>query len=81
MIYFMTKGHTWEHDVQTIIQVFYPNTHYYTTEQPVQEGITIESILQGEKAIAVFYENGIQKEQWEMLCQKGRVQKKKKKEW
>lgn len=79
MIYFMTKGHTWEHDVQTIIQVFYPNTHYYTTEQPVQEGITIESILQGEKAIAVFYENGIQKEQWEMLCQKGQSTEKEKK--
>ena len=62
MIYFITKGHTLEHDVQTIIQVFYPNLHYYVTEQPKQQGITIESILQAKKAIAIYYENGIQKE-------------------
>ena len=56
MIYFITKGHTLEHDVQTIIQVFYPNLHYYVTEQPKQQGITIESILQPEKAIAIYLE-------------------------
>lgn len=79
MIYFITKGHTLEHDVQTIIQVFYPNLHYYVTEQPKQQGITIESILQPEKAITIYYENGIQKEYaiMEYECEKLSTKEKK----
>ena len=61
MIYFIIKNHTLEHDVQTIIQVFYPNRHYYIVQQPEQNGITIESILEQKKAVAIYYENGIQK--------------------
>ena len=61
MIYFITENHTLEHDVQTIIQVFYPNLHYYVVQQPQQNGITIKSILEQKKAVAVYYENGIQK--------------------
>ena len=79
MIYFMTKGHTLEHDVQTIIQVFYPNMHYYVTQEPAPEGITIESILEGEKAVAVFYENGVKKQQAQMLGKKQQWTEKEKK--
>lgn len=62
MIYFIVKGHTLEHDVQTIIQVFYPNLHYYVVQQPQSEGITIESILCEKQASAIYYENGVQRQ-------------------
>lgn len=62
MIYFIVKGHTLEHDVQTMIQVFYPNLHYYVVEQPQQEGITIESILCEKQVTAIYYKNGVQKQ-------------------
>lgn len=62
MIYFIVKGHTLEHDVQTMIQVFYPNLHYYVVEQPQQEGITIESILCAKQVTAIYYKNGVQKQ-------------------
>lgn len=69
MIYFIVKGHTLEHDVQTIIQVFYPNLHYYVVAEPRQQGITIESRLQEGQSIAIFYENGVKKQQAVMQYQ------------
>lgn len=58
-IYFIVKGHTLEHDVQTIIQVFYPNLHYYSTGAPKLDTLTVESSLDDEKATAKLYENGV----------------------
>ena len=77
MIYFIVKGHTLEHDVQTIIQVFYPNLHYYVVEEPKQQGITIESRLQQGQSIAIFYENGVKKQQAVMEYQELTIKEKK----
>ena len=56
MIYFMTKGHTLEHDVQTIIQVFYPNMHYYVTQEPAPEGIQMKGYVKEKKPFPYFME-------------------------
>ena len=77
MIYFIVKGHTLEHDVQTIIQVFYHNLHYYVVEEPKQQGITIESRLQQGQSIAIFYENGVKKQQAVMEYQELTIKEKK----
>lgn len=77
MIYFIVKGHTLEHDVQTIIQVFYPNLHYYVVEEPKQQGITIESRLEQGQSVAIFYENGIKKQQAVMEYQELTIKEKK----
>ncbi len=54
----MISGHQLSHDVQTIIQVFYPNLHYYLAEQPSPDTLTVESCLEKEKVIARLYRNG-----------------------
>jgi coproporphyrinogen dehydrogenase HemZ len=59
MIYYMIAGHTLSHDVQTIIQVFYPNLHYYLTDKPSPNALTIESRWENHEVIASLYRNGV----------------------
>lgn len=67
MINYKLQGHDMAHEVQTIIQVFYPNQHYYQTEEIVNDTITIESILKKTICSAVLYENGVFQKQYD-LC-------------
>ena len=59
MINYKIQGHNMAHEVQTIIQVFYPNEHYYQTEEISDDTITIESILKETVCSAVLYEKGV----------------------
>ena len=45
MIKYICKGHPYEHEVQTGIQIFFPNRHYYVCEKIENEGICIVSIF------------------------------------
>lgn len=65
MIYYKLQGHNMAHEVQTIIQVFYPNQHYYQTEEVSDGTITIESILKETVCSAVLYEKGIFQKQYD----------------
>ncbi len=58
MIGFILNGHALLNDVQTMIQVFYPNLHYKQTQLPEESGITIESIWREGTAQAVLYRDG-----------------------
>ena len=64
MIYYMLQGHDLQNDVQTMVQVFYPNLHYYRTEIPELVGITVCSVVEENTVYAVYYNNGIQKAKW-----------------
>ena len=46
MIYYRLRGHELQNDVQTMIQVFYPNLHYYRTEEISAEETTVESSVE-----------------------------------
>lgn len=65
MIYYKLQGHNMAHEVQTIIQVFYPNQHYYQTEEISDDTITIESILKETVCSAVLYEKGVFQKQYD----------------
>lgn len=58
MINFITKGHELYHEVQSIIQVFYPNMRYCQTVEIQQNGITIISIIEDGICKAIFYNDG-----------------------
>ena len=58
---YILSGHVYWNDVQTLIQVFFPNLHYYETDTPQAEGLTVESRWNGTCAEAVLYENGVEK--------------------
>ena len=58
MINYILKGHTLGHEVQTIIQVFYANMHYYQTDEIAAEGITVVSDLSDTLSRAEVYKNG-----------------------
>lgn len=58
MINFIIEGHTLENEVQTIIQVFYPNEHYYCVNEVSENTVTIKSILEKNLSIACIYKNG-----------------------
>ena len=64
MIYYMLQGHDLQNDVQTMVQVFYPNLHYYRIEIPELVGITVCSVVEENTVYAVYYNNGIQKAKW-----------------
>lgn len=58
MIKYVCEGHSYEHEVQTAIQIFYPNVHYYPVDGISDEGITIKSVLSGGSSYAAFYKDG-----------------------
>lgn len=62
-IKFILKGHELYHEVQSIVQVFYPNLHYYQTEEIQAEGVTIVSVIENGISRAELYEDGVLKAQ------------------
>lgn len=59
MIAYRILGHRLVHEVQTVIQVFYPNQKYNEMEEIQQEGITLESAYYPERVEARLYKDGI----------------------
>ncbi len=57
MIHFVLDGHTFVNEVQTIIQVFYPNQKYKQAEAP-GEGLTVVSRLCGGACRGAVYRDG-----------------------
>lgn len=66
MINYILKGHTLGHEVQTIIQVFYANMHYYQTDEISADGITVVSDLSDILSRAEVYKNGVLVAQYEV---------------
>ncbi len=55
MINFILKGHEFENDIQTAIQIFFPNRHYYPAENIAEEGMAVLSVLTDKTAEAYLY--------------------------
>ena len=58
MINFVLEGHTYAMDVQTAIQIFFPNRHYYNVDEMPKDGAAVKSILTDSRAEAYFYQDG-----------------------
>jgi len=58
MISFICKGHSLENEVQTAIQIFFPNEHYYPKDEVSPQGITVKSVLAENESYAAFYKDG-----------------------
>lgn len=58
MINYKLQGHSLGYEVQTMIQVFYPNRHYYQVEEITKDTLLVESIWTEKYSQAVLYENG-----------------------
>ena len=59
MTVFILRGHTFIYDVQTMIQVFYPNSAYTQAMEPPPQGRCVESRLETNGARAILYNNGV----------------------
>jgi len=59
MIYFCLKNHEYLNDVQTGIQIFYPNRHYCKCDEVQEKGITIVSTLKSGSCAAEIFEDGV----------------------
>ncbi len=57
-MYFILKNHSFVYEVQTIIQVFFPNQHYAQIEAVSEEGFTVVSELLDNCCRALLFENG-----------------------
>jgi oxygen-independent coproporphyrinogen-3 oxidase len=57
-IQYIIKGHDLHHEVQSMIQVFYPNLHYYQVESIEKEGMVVESIIEDGVCKAIAYNQG-----------------------
>ncbi len=57
MIKFIMIGHNLEHEVQSAIQIFYPNLHYIKTDKVDPKCITIISIIKDNKCRALLYKD------------------------
>ena len=64
MVGFCLKGHTLVYDVQTMLQVFYPNSNYYEVEEIQMSKITVISELTDKFAYGAIYFDG------ELKCEK-----------
>lgn len=58
MISFITLGHNLYHEVQSIVQVFYPNLHYQHIKHIENQGINIISMIKNNICTAILYDNG-----------------------
>ncbi len=57
MIYIYLQGHEKMNDVQTAVQIFMPNEKYKPTDQVMEVGTTVKSVLTEDTAWAYLYEN------------------------
>lgn len=58
MIQFLLVGHEFQNDVQTMIQVFYPNLKYLQVEEIPVDELCVESRIEKGIACAVLYRRG-----------------------
>lgn len=58
MIHYVLTGHGLQNDVQTMIQVFYPNRHYVLAEAVTSAEIMVESRIEKGIASAMLYRYG-----------------------
>ncbi|MEA4816694.1 MAG: coproporphyrinogen dehydrogenase HemZ [Lachnospiraceae bacterium] len=59
MIEYILDGHSFDNEVQTMVQVFYPNTNYILTDKPSDNGITVLSRVEDQHAYAFIYNKGV----------------------
>lgn len=78
MIYYRLRGHESQNDVQTMVQVFYPNLHYYRTEEISAEETTVESSVEKGIASAMLYRRGEQVSAWSVPYTEPLTEKEKK---
>lgn len=58
MIKYIIRGHELHHEVQSIIQIFYPNLHYYQIDHVEKQGMVIVSIIRNGICSALAYSDG-----------------------
>ncbi len=78
MIYYMLQGHELQNDVQTMIQVFYPNLHYIRTQEVAPLGLTMISSMEKGIASAMLYRDGKKINSWSMGYEDGTGEKEEK---
>ncbi|NCC14760.1 MAG: coproporphyrinogen dehydrogenase HemZ [Clostridia bacterium] len=69
MIHYILQGHELQNDVQTIIQVFYPNLHYNRSEEIAPLGLSVVSCMEKGVASAMLYRDGKKVSGWSMEYQ------------
>ena len=78
MIYYILQGHQLQNDVQTMIQVFYPNLHYYKAEEVSADGMTVKSCIENGMASAVLYRQGKKAAAWSIPYTEPLIEKERK---
>ena len=58
MVSYVLQGHELQNDVQTMIQVFLPNSRYSRREEPAADGLSVVSRMEKGIASAMLYRNG-----------------------
>ena len=58
MMNYIMRGHEFTNEVQTAIQIFFQNEKYTRVDIPVEEGLTIETLLIRTCFMVMLYENG-----------------------
>lgn len=66
MVVYVLQGHELQNDVQTMIQVFLPNSRYSRREEPAAEGLSVVSRMEKGIASAMLYRNGEKTLDWSM---------------
>ncbi len=56
---YILKGHTFENDIQTITQVFYPNEKFIRVKDENISGLTVVSVLDDGRCTGLVYKDGL----------------------
>ncbi|WMI80700.1 coproporphyrinogen dehydrogenase HemZ [Anaerotignum sp. MB30-C6] len=78
MIHYILQGHELQNDVQTMIQVFYPNLHYIRMDEVVPSGLSVISSMEKGIASAVLCRDGKKVNRFSMEYQEGLGEKEEK---
>lgn len=78
MIHYILQGHELQNDVQTMIQVFYPNLHYTRAQEAAPLGVSIVSSMEKGIASAMLYRDGEKIDSWSMAYENGAGEKEEK---
>lgn len=63
---YILEGHELQNDVQTMVQVFLPNSRYARREEPAAEGLSVASRMGEGIASAMLYRRGEKAAEWSM---------------
>lgn len=65
---YIIEGHSFEDEVLSLMQLFYPNKNYVLKDSIGEKGLSVVSCIDGKRCFAFFYSDGCKISEYETIC-------------